>query len=89
MGKGLLLNIFRCRIEGQYFLITCIAGLAEGVNLVTKTVLNSLKLSHEDTIGRIPMGVLWIFFKKYSLAGRTFLGGDQKATMSLSSSPFL
>ena len=43
MGKGLLLNIFRCRIEGQYFLITCIAGLAEGVNLVTKTVfLNGL-----------------------------------------------
>ena len=35
------------------------------------------------------MGVLWIFFKKYSLAGRTFLDGEQKATISLSSSPFL
>ena len=35
------------------------------------------------------MGVLWIFFKKYSLAGRAFLGGEQKATISLSSSPFL
>ena len=33
------------------------------------------------------MGVLWIFFKKYSLAGRTFLDEEQKATISLLSSP--
>ena len=34
------------------------------------------------------MGVLWIFFKKYRLAGRTFLDGEQKATISLLSTPF-
>ena len=33
----------------------------------------SVGLSHEDTIGWISMGVLWIFFKTYSLAGWTFL----------------
>ena len=44
---------------------------------------NDFALSHEDTIGRIPIGVLWIFFRKYNLAGRTFLGGEQKATMFL------
>ena len=34
------------------------------------------------------MGVSWIFFKKYSLAGRTFLDVEQKATISLLSIPF-
>ena len=35
----------------------------------------SVLLPHEETIGRIPTGDLWIF---PSLAGRTLLGGSKR-----------
>ena len=42
-----------------------------------------------DTMGRIPIGFLWIFFKKYSLGVLVWFGGWQKSTQFRFTSPFL
>ena len=48
----------------------------------------SVPLLQEETIGLIPVGVLCILLRKYNIAGLVFIGGEQKSTVSFSSSPF-
>ena len=47
--------------------------------LRTGIIMGSVMLLQLDTIGLIPMGVLWIFFKKYNLDVRVCFGGLQKS----------
>ena len=42
-----------------------------------------------ETIGLIPMGYLWVFFRKYSREVLCFFGGMQNSVMFLSSIPVL
>ena len=49
--------------------------------------MGSVMLLQLDTIGLIPIGFLWIFFKKYSLDVRVCLGGLQNSNQGCFKSP--
>ena len=58
-------------------------------HLSTNWDMGSVMLLQLDTIGLIPIGFLWIFFKKYSLDVRVCLGGLQKSNHVCFKKPFL
>jgi hypothetical protein len=69
---GLRNSVVSFRYEGRF--LTC------GCNhLSTNWDMGSVILLQLDTIGLIPMGFLWIFFKKKSLDVRVCLGGLQNS----------
>ena len=55
----------------------------------TNCEIGSVILLQLDTMGRIPIGFLWIFFKKYSLGVLVWFGGWQKSTQFRFINPFL
>ena len=84
----------RMHLSGSGFSISRINSVVSFINegrslirgwsqMSTNSEMFSVMLLQLDTIGRIPIGFLWIFLRKYSLEVLWFLGGMQNSFISL------
>ena len=75
-------SIESLRYEGSFFMCGC-------NQRCTNWDMGSVMLLQLDTIGLIPIGVLWIFFKKYNLDVRVCLGGLQNSNHDCFKNPLV